>query len=295
MPDQATILRGIVDRHEPHAQRVVTGDGPRRARTIAIASGKGGVGKSCIALNLAIALAQHGQTVALLDACLGLGSLDLLCGLNGYWNLSHVITAARSLKDIVLNAPAGVTLVPGASSLIELADCPEHVQAELLHQLQTIEQRHDYLIVDTSTGIHRIVRQFATAADQVLVVTVPESTAIADAYATVKALSGNDNPPLDLVINQTPSVQQARVIASRLQQTSKLFLRSELGFAGSIVADDAVKESVARRVPFVIGSPNCPAATDIHQLARYVVSTAGSLPSDYSYFAGFAAPSLRAA
>ncbi len=294
MPDQATILRDLIDR-KPHGSRDEHARGPERARTVAVASGKGGVGKSCLALNLAVALAQTGKRVCLLDACLGLGNIDLLCGLNGYWNLQHVVTGARSLNQIVLSGPAGVQIVPGASVISELADCPPSLQQSLLVELGELERQNDFLIVDTSTGIHRLVRQFATAADLVLVTTVPETTAIADAYATVKALSLPDAPPLDVVVNKADSPSQAKAIAARLQQTTKTFVRSELGFAGSVAFDPAVPQSVAAREPLVLRSPNCPAATDLHQLARRVAGGFSSRLSFESYFARFAAASKKRA
>jgi flagellar biosynthesis protein FlhG len=204
MPDQATILRGIVEtRHETRPETSSTL--PHRARTIAVTSGKGGVGKSNIALNMAIAMSRLGKSVCLLDACLGLGNIDLLCGLNGYWNLSHVVTGARALKDVVLDGPDGIHVVPGVSGLIELADCPDTVQRELIFQMEELERSHDLLIVDTSTGIHRIVRQFVSSADQILLVTTPETTSIADAYSTIKAMASPDCPPLDIVVNQVDS------------------------------------------------------------------------------------------
>jgi len=287
MPDQATILRDLIDR-KPQGSRDEQSRGPERARTIALASGKGGVGKSCLALNLAVALAQSGKRVCVLDACLGLGNIDLLCGLNGYWNLEHVITGARSLQQIMLAGPAGIQILPGASALSDLAECPPPLQQSLLVELRDLERRQDFLIVDTSTGIHRAVRQFATAADLVLVTTVPETTAIADAYSTVKALSLPNSPPLDVVINKADSPAQAKAIAAQLQKTTRTFVRNELGIAGSVVTDQAVVQSVAAREPFVLRSPNCPAATDVHQLARRVASSFGSQLSFESYFSRFA-------
>jgi flagellar biosynthesis protein FlhG len=294
MPDQATILRGIVETQlETRSESSATM--PHRARTIAVTSGKGGVGKSNIALNMAIAMARLGKSVCLLDACLGLGNIDLLCGLNGYWNLSHVVTGARALKDIVLDGPDGIHVIPGASGLIELADCPETVQRQLLFQMKELERDHDLLIVDTSTGIHRMVRQFAMAADQVLLVTTPETTSIADAYATIKAMASPDCPPLDIVVNQVESASQAKAIVARLQQTSKMFLKKPVGYAGHVVRDPAVASAVAQRKPFVVESANCPAATDIHQLARRVISNGGSQRTFQSYFDRFRNDRQRAA
>lgn len=296
MPDQATILRGIVEtRQETRSESESLSSRPHRARTIAVTSGKGGVGKSNIALNMAIAMSQLGKSVCLLDACLGLGNIDLLCGLNGYWNLSHVITGARALKDIVLDGPDGVHVVPGVSGLTELVDCPTSLQRELLFQMDDLVRTHDILIVDTSTGTHRMVRKFATSADQMLLVTTPETTAIADAYSTIKALGSTDCPPLDIVVNLAESSTQAKAIVARLQQTSKIFLKKPIGFAGHISRDPAVTKAVAERKPFVVESPTCPAATDIHQLARRVISNGGSLRTFQSYFDRFNQGKQRAA
>lgn len=294
MPDQATLLRNLIDR-QPQGSREELPRGPERARTIALASGKGGVGKSCLALNLAVAMAQSGHRVCVLDACLGLGNIDLLCGLNGYWNLEHVITGARTLPQIILTGPAEIQIVPGASALSDLAHCPAPLQQSLLIELRELERQHDFLIVDTSTGIHRLVRQFATAADLVLVTTVPETTAIADAYATIKALSFPNSPPLELLVNRSGSSSQAKAIAARLQQTTRAFVRNSLSVAGSVANDPAVPQAVAAREPFVLMHPNCPAATDVHQVARRIVSSFGAPQSFESYFAHFLAPSSQRA
>jgi flagellar biosynthesis protein FlhG len=164
--DQAQALRGLMERLQSERYDVVASnaDAPR-ARSIAVTSGKGGVGKSSVALNLAIALSQLGARTALLDANLGLGNLDLMCGLNGYWNLSHVVTGARNLDEIVLEGPGGIQVIPGASGLAEMADWPEAAQADVLRQLAELERTHDFLIIDTAAGIHRSVRQFLEACD----------------------------------------------------------------------------------------------------------------------------------
>jgi flagellar biosynthesis protein FlhG len=283
MVDQATVLRGLVEKRETEPT-VSDSSSPTRARTIAVTSGKGGVGKSCIALNLAIALAETGRTVCLLEACLGLGSIDLLCGMHSYWNLSHFLTGARDLDEIVQNGPAGVHIVPGASGLIELADVDGDTQEELLQQIQRLERIHDILIVDTGSGIHKLVRQFAAAADQAVIVTVPETTAIADAYAAIKALSGPGSPALELVVNAAESEKQGKLIGDRLMKTASAFLETDVRFAGTIRNDPAVPESVASRSPLLIDRPDSPAARDIRRLARRLVDGAASQVSNRSYF-----------
>src|SRR5262245_24032075 len=159
MYDQARILRGLMERHCETSTAAGVASSPG-ARTVAVTSGKGGVGKSNIALNLAIALRQAGRSVCILDANLGLGSIDLLCGLNGYWNLSHVLSGARTIAEITLEGPAGIHLIPGASGLVDLADAPPAAQREILTQLEEVERSHDDMIVDTGSGIHRLVRGF---------------------------------------------------------------------------------------------------------------------------------------
>jgi len=282
MNDQAQALRGLMEhRAEPGVsrtgeQRTTTFGDVRlpRASTLAVTSGKGGVGKSVIALNLAIALARMGQRVSLLDANLGLGSIDLLCGLNGYWNLSHVISGARMLEEITLTGPEGVHVIPGASGVTDVADCPLAAQKEILTQLARLEFSHDFLVIDTGTGIHRSVRQFVAAADTVMVVTTTEPTSIADAYATLKSLMSMPEPCApEILVNQAESADQAREIVTRLQQTAKTFVHSRVTGSGFIPRDAAVVESVFKRVPLMVGNPASAAAKAIDQIARRLISS----------------------
>ena len=284
MHDQAQVLRGLME-HREDPSRPEPLAGWRSAQTIAITSGKGGVGKSNIALNLGIALARAGHSVCLLDANLGLGNLDLLCGLNGYWNLSHVISGARTLSEVLLRGPAGLGVIPGASGLGELADCSPLAQQELRGQLAELEQAYEYLVIDTGTGIHRAVRHFVALSDLGLVVTTPEPTAIADAYATIKALSAQpDGPALEVLVNRADSAEQARDIIARLQRTTRLFLHGEVGSAGFVPNDECVMQAVVRRTPFLVASPRQPASLAIEQLARRVVNILHKQPAPDAFF-----------
>jgi flagellar biosynthesis protein FlhG len=287
MYDQAQILRGLMERR---TETAVAEPAPasRRARTIAITSGKGGVGKSNVALNLAIALQKMGHSVCLLDANLGLGNIDLLCGLNGYWNLSHVVSGARKVPEIVLEGPCGIHVVPGASGLLDSADCSQQAQREILSQLEELEHHHEFLLIDTGTGIHRTVRQFVSAAESVIIVTTPEPTAIADAYATLKALTGGSNllQPF-ILVNQSDSPEQAREIIARVQQTARTFLHLTVTSAGHIPRDPAVPAAVAHRKPLLVENNRTPAGLAIEQLARRVLNMSQSQPEHCSFFSQF--------
>lgn len=268
MHDQAQVLRGLMEQRD-EVSTLAFRESTLPARTLAVTSGKGGVGKSVVALNVGIALAEAGHSVCLLDGNLGLGNIDLLCGLNGYWNLAHVLSGARTLREITLQGPSGLQVIPGASGLIDVADCPLSAQQEVLRQLEELEYDHEFLIIDTGTGIHRAVRQFVSNADLGLVVTTPEPTAIADAYATIKAYSvTHPGLDLDVIVNRADNAAQARDILNRVQRTTQTFLHSEVTSAGFIPEDHHVVKSVRRQTPFRVLFPESPASRAVDQLAR---------------------------
>lgn len=290
--DQARTLRTMIEQHAAVASlpRVAAA----RGQTIAVISGKGGVGKSVIALNLAVCLAQQGKSVCLLDASLGLGSLDLMCGLNGYWNLSHVISGARELHEAILAGPAGIRLIPGASGLSELSQCPLATQQRLLDQLHALEQQHDVLIVDTGSGIHRLARQFALSADRLVVVTTPEPTAITDAYATIKSLCAA-GMNVGLVVNQVDTGELALKIGDRLKQTARMFLQTDLEFLGCIPRDAAVPQSILKRQPLAVSQPNAAASRAFTRLAMRCGTATGNSRTTEAFFARLSRSLQRAA
>ena len=208
-----------------------------------------------------------------------------MCGLNGYWNFSHVITGARTLPEVLLNGPNGVQVVPGASGIDDIADCPPSAQQEIFRQLEDFERSQDFIVIDTGTGNHRAVCRLANVADVILIVSTPEPTSIADAYATIKLLSAAETPTIQFLVNQAESSQQARAIIDRLQQTSRVFLRSDVGSSGYIPTDPHVVKAVAARTPFLTDSPQAPASRAVQQLARRMKNLTFSRLSTGGYFA----------
>src|SRR3954453_19118488 len=238
------------------------------ANVIAVTSGKGGVGKSNVAVNLAIKFAQAGKNVVLLDADLGLANADVLCNIDLPCNLSHVIARKKELRDVMVRAPGGFHLIGGASGLARMADLTDFDRQRLVDALGELEQQCDIILIDTGAGISPNVLSFTRAADHVLVVTTPEPTAITDAYAVVKVISRDGcERRLSLLVNQTRSPHEGRVVHERIAKVARQFLGVSVLDAGSVPLDDQVSLAVRRRTPFMIGAPRCAASNSIGQLA----------------------------
>lgn len=284
MLDQATELRGMVDRfrQQNRIDQYESAPVEKRACTLAVTSGKGGVGKSALALNLAMSLVKQGQKVCLLDANPGLGNLDLLCGMNCYWNLSHVISGARTLAEIVTSGPGGVDMVTGANDLSQLEGFPENALEDLINQMKQLEADYDYLLIDAGCVLNGSTRDLLMAADLIMVVTTPEPTSIADAYASIKRLSTMTTQPVELLLNQTVSSEQAETIFERVESTSRLFVQAEVYSAGSIPYDPQMVDAVYRRVPLMENDPASAAAKAIEKLARRLIANMSASRSPVS-------------
>ncbi len=268
--DQATELRKMMQGGQSAGHQQTVSDAPPRVcRTIAICSGKGGVGKSNIALNLAIQLSVSGNRVALIDADMGLANLDVLVNADARGNLSHVVAGAKQLEDVVVELPSGVQFVAGASGLARLADLSEFERAHLVDQLSQLEADNEFMVVDCGAGINPDVLHFAGGADNVVVVTTPEPTAITDAYAMVKVLCQKKYAGhLSLLVNMASSRHEARDAHHRVADVARRFLGARVFNAGCVNEDDKVKEAVRRREPFVLAFPRCRASRCIAALAN---------------------------
>jgi flagellar biosynthesis protein FlhG len=257
----------------------------RTARTIAVASGKGGVGKSNVALNLSILLSAAGNRVALVDADLGLANLDVLANVAVRANLSHVIAGSHTLEQVIVDLPSGVQLVPGASGLAKLADLSEFQRAALLRSLAGLEADNDVIVVDCSAGIGPNVMNFACGADHVMVVTTPEPTAITDAYAVVKAITQRRYAGhVSLLVNLAANRHEGRMTHQRIATVARQFLGQRLFDAGYVLADQRVPEAVRKREPFVLAYPRCSASRCLAALAARLRSGESLVGAQEGFF-----------
>lgn len=232
-------------------------------------SGKGGVGKTSVAVNLAIRLSTMGRKTLLLDADLGTANADVLCNLSPSLNIAHVVAGRAALEKVIIDAPGGFRLIPGASGLAQIAALGQYERDRLIAQMLPIESEADTLIIDTGAGVSPNVLSFALSADQLLVVTTPEPTAVTDAYALIKLIARQKNDAdIRVLVNMVRDLEEARQVFDRLDAVAKKFLGITLRFAGHLVHDTRVGLAVRKRCPFVIDSPRCEASLCIGQLAH---------------------------
>lgn len=239
-----------------------------RAQVIAVTSGKGGVGKTGLSVNLAIALAEQDQRVALLDADLGLANVEVLMGVTSFYNLEHVIEGQKTLPEIMIKGPGGVHVIPGSSGLARVADLHQEGRERVLAGLKLLGNEVDFVIIDTMAGIGRNATAFAVAADEVLLVATPEPSSIVDAYAMLKTLVGQrGNVRVRLVVNQAANQQQAQAVAAKLGRVALNYLGRSLPCAGWIPRDPHVSQAVMQSRPLLTTYPDAPASRKIRDLA----------------------------
>lgn len=240
-----------------------------RSRVIAVASGKGGVGKTNVVVNLGLALARRGLRVALLDADLGTANVDIVLGLHPRYHLHHVVTGQKSLAEIIVNGPFGLQVIPGASGLPDLADLPEVQRDLLLRALLVLEGNTDLLLIDTCAGVGRNVVQFILAASELLLVTNPEPTALTDAYALLKVLANYQWPVLTkLVVNNARNGPEGDITGRKLAAVTEQFLGRRVDMIGTVPHDQSVVEAVKRQSPLLQSYPRSPAAVAINRLGE---------------------------
>jgi flagellar biosynthesis protein FlhG len=240
---------------------------PRKSRVLAVTSGKGGVGKTFLSANLAAALARRGERVLVLDADLGLANLDVLLGLQPKITLHDVFTGKATLDQALLQAPGGFTVLLAGSGLVEYSRLTTNLREQLLQAIDVVRPRFDRVLLDTGAGISDVVLYAVSLADDVLVVTTPEPTALTDAYAVIKVLAKEQQRKLiRLAVNQIGQPGEGRAIRAQLQKVVDRYVVNgtdeplKLEFVGEIPTDTSVRQSVQRRLLMLEAFPGCEAA-----------------------------------
>jgi len=255
-------------------------------RVIAVASGKGGVGKTNLTANLAVTLAARGVRVWVLDADLGLANLDVVYGIRPTHTLESVLRGEHRLADVVCEGPGGVRLVPAASGVAELTALTPAQQLRILEEVDALEGELDVLLIDVAAGISSNVLYFAAAATETLVVTTPEPTAIADAYALIKVLATRwGRHAFPVVVNMATNEADASAAFERLDGVARRFLPVQLDLIGWVPFDDAVPRAVRAQRPVTLAAAGAPASRAIGALAdRLRVATHAELTGGLQFF-----------
>ncbi|MBP6394631.1 MAG: MinD/ParA family protein [Giesbergeria sp.] len=247
------------------------------ARIIAVTSGKGGVGKTFISANLAAALTRRGQRVLVLDADLGLANLDVILNLHPKITLHDVFTGKAKLKDAIVAAPGGFSVLLAGSGMVEYSRLTPEVRNEFLNIIQLLTPLYDVILLDTGAGISDVVLFSISLASEVLIVATPEPTSLTDAYAAIKVLTVQQKRQhVRMVVNQAVRPGDGRAITGQLQQVLDRFVATESGrpmrliHMGDIPADPAVRDAIMRRQLLLLHTPGCPAALAISQLANKI-------------------------
>ncbi len=274
MEDQASELRAML-----HNNKMDEGgkrsDPGHKTRVIAVTSGKGGVGKTNLSVNLSIAFAQTGKRVILIDGDLGMANVNVLLGITPKANLLDVINKKKKMSEIILNTELGIQFIAGANGFSRIANLSDDERDFFAEEFTTLSSA-DIIIIDTGAGVSDNVLRFVEAADEAIVVTTPEPTAITDAYGMIKIIATefvNSQLNLKLLVNKVHSADEGKRIAERITSIVAQFLNTSVEYLGFIYDDPAVFSSVLRQKPFIVAQPNSKAAVCVKHIVSRIDKT----------------------
>lgn len=270
MNDQAEMLRRIVNTYD---QEPATSEPVKRAKVITVTSGKGGVGKTSLTVNLALQLSMRGLKVVILDVDFGLANVDVLFGIVPKYTLLDVIRGEKNILEVLTDGPDNIKFLSGGSGVEELVRLDRKSLRKFVSNINILDKLFDIILIDTGAGVSRNVMNFILAADEVVLVTTPEPTAITDAYALVKMVSRRDQKKkINVLVNKADSVKEAENVATKLCQVSEKFLSLKLSKLEYILYDDNVTKSVKLQRPLSLYNPKCHASKSISEIADKLTS-----------------------
>lgn len=243
----------------------------RLTRSLAISSGKGGVGKSNIAVNTALALAKQGERVCLFDADTGLANVNILLDLHPEFTIADVINETKELPDIIVRGPYDLAIVPGATGIAEATELTPKQQRRLITALKALEQHFDYLFIDTAAGIGQDVLHFIGAAQQTLIVVTPEPTSLTDAFSLIKTLKKqNHQHTINIVVNRCRDASQGQAVFKRLAGASAKYLHTDLRFLCYLLEDASISAGVSQQQPVMLLPEDIAANRSFKLLAKSI-------------------------
>ena len=278
MADQASKLRDLVEEmagEEVQAQKIgeLDLDVKDETRVIAVTSGKGGVGKTNLAVNLAIALQATDKRVLLIDADIGMANVNVLMGRVTNRSLIDLLNDDIELEDIVEDGLQGVKYISGVAGVEAALNVNRSAQRLIHRKLGRCSELADIIIIDTGAGLSRYVIEFVLAAHEVLLVTTAEPTSLADAYAVVKAYSKyTDKRSIKLVVNRIRDESECREVTDRLNQTTQKFLQMPIECLGYVYEDKSVRDAVNNQEPFILRKPNSPASKCVKEITKSLLT-----------------------
>lgn len=275
-----TLLEARISVQEEQPQQPERGMNSAQPRVIAISSGKGGVGKSSIAVNLGISLAKAGARVCLLDADTGLANTNILLGLTPQFNLDHVLYGAKAIEEVMIDGPHGLKIIPGANGLSECVSLHPRQQLRLTRELARVEGDFDFLLIDTAAGIAEGTLDFVSAAQHALVVITPEPTSLTDAFSLVKLLKRRRGSiHYHVVVNMCSSISQAKEVFHRFSTAVEKYIGVQLHYLGFILRDESMRAAVVLQNPVAMFPDSDPSSRSFVKLADKLDSVTASLPS----------------
>ena len=272
MSDQAKALRDIINKVNNDNISTPIGKMKTTAKVLTITSGKGGVGKTNVTVNLAIALSEMGHRVVVIDADLGLANIDVMLGMMPKYNLLDVIKNDKSIIEILSKGPKNVKFISGGSGAEELVRLSPNELEMFIKNIGMLDKIADIILIDTGAGITDNVLRFVMAANDVVLVTTPEPTAISDAYALIKAIgTRDDKKKINLIINKSESAIEAQTVMQKLNAVASKFLKVKLNFLGYLSNDPIVSKAVKQQTPFLVSFPNSIISKNMIELSKKVV------------------------
>lgn len=256
--DQAARLRKLVEERKVDQIRV---DQKKTARIISVTSGKGGVGKTSLSVNLAAHLSKQGTKILLIDADLGLSNVEIMLGVTPSYTLKDVIKHGKDTEDVIINGPYNLDFISGGNGFLELAELSEIEREEILIKIHKLEELYDIIIIDTGAGISKNVTAFLTISDEIIVITTSEPTALTDAYSIMKVISEEKlKQKIGLIINRVKTKSEFQQASNILISTAKKFLGEEIKSLGYVYEDPNVRKTIYKKTPFVIYYPDSKAS-----------------------------------